>query len=105
MSSLIVRASRTRADLASRKPTLGEDTEISRDEFFEHGLRTATNYDRTYAGTADTLADMLEEDGDLAGAEYWSRIAATAGYIPAGLTLGMLRTKNEISKMQLNGSG
>ena len=46
---------------------LGENTEITREEFFEHGLRTATNYDRTYAGTAKPLADMLEEEFEAGG--------------------------------------
>ena len=41
--------------------------EISREEFFEYGLRTATNYDRTFADTADKLADMLEEEFEAGG--------------------------------------
>lgn len=40
---------------------LGQDTEISRAEFFEHGMRFATGYDTTLAGTAAGLADRLEE--------------------------------------------
>ena len=32
--------------------TLGADTEITRKEFFEHGMRFATGYERTVAGTA-----------------------------------------------------
>ena len=46
---------------------IGGDTEITRDEFFEHGLRTATNYDRTFASTAPKLADMLEEEFEAGG--------------------------------------
>jgi FMN-dependent oxidoreductase (nitrilotriacetate monooxygenase family) len=46
---------------------VGEKGEISRKEFFEFGLRTATNYDRTYAGTAAQLADMLEEEFEAGG--------------------------------------
>jgi alkanesulfonate monooxygenase SsuD/methylene tetrahydromethanopterin reductase-like flavin-dependent oxidoreductase (luciferase family) len=46
---------------------LGGDPEISREEFFEYGLRTATNYDRTFADTADKLADMLEEEFEAGG--------------------------------------
>jgi FMN-dependent oxidoreductase (nitrilotriacetate monooxygenase family) len=46
---------------------VGEKGEISRKDFFEFGLRTATNYDRTYAGTAAQLADMLEEEFEAGG--------------------------------------
>jgi FMN-dependent oxidoreductase (nitrilotriacetate monooxygenase family) len=41
--------------------TLGSETEITRREFFEHGLRFATGYERTLAGTAALVADRLEE--------------------------------------------
>ncbi len=40
---------------------LGDAAEITREEFFEHGLRNATGYDRTVAGTAAQVADQLEE--------------------------------------------
>ncbi len=40
---------------------LGADTEITRDEFFHHGLRNATAWDTTIAGTPAQLADRLEE--------------------------------------------
>jgi FMN-dependent oxidoreductase (nitrilotriacetate monooxygenase family) len=39
----------------------GESTEITREEFFAHGLRAATGYDITFAGTAAELADRMEE--------------------------------------------
>jgi FMN-dependent oxidoreductase (nitrilotriacetate monooxygenase family) len=39
----------------------GESTEISRDEFFHHGLMAATGYDITMAGTAAQVADRFEE--------------------------------------------
>ena len=39
----------------------GEDTEFSREEFFEHGLHAATGYASTRAGTAVQIADYLEE--------------------------------------------
>ena len=39
----------------------GEDTEFSRDEFFEHGLHAATGYASTKSGTAAQIADYLEE--------------------------------------------
>ena len=37
------------------------NTEISREEFFEHGLHAATGYNITFAGTASQLADRMEE--------------------------------------------
>jgi alkanesulfonate monooxygenase SsuD/methylene tetrahydromethanopterin reductase-like flavin-dependent oxidoreductase (luciferase family) len=40
---------------------IGADTEITRDEFFEHGLKSATAYDRTIAGTPAKVADYMEE--------------------------------------------
>jgi FMN-dependent oxidoreductase (nitrilotriacetate monooxygenase family) len=46
---------------------VGDNGEVTRKEFFELGLRTATNYDRTYAGTAAQLADMLEEEFEAGG--------------------------------------
>ena len=39
----------------------GEHTEITREEFFEHGLHAATGYNITFAGTASQLADRMEE--------------------------------------------
>jgi FMN-dependent oxidoreductase (nitrilotriacetate monooxygenase family) len=40
---------------------VGETAEITREEFFEHGIREATQYDHTIAGTAEHVADHLEE--------------------------------------------
>jgi FMN-dependent oxidoreductase (nitrilotriacetate monooxygenase family) len=40
---------------------LGEQTEITREEFFEHGLRDATGYHHTFAGSATQVADRFEE--------------------------------------------
>jgi alkanesulfonate monooxygenase SsuD/methylene tetrahydromethanopterin reductase-like flavin-dependent oxidoreductase (luciferase family) len=39
----------------------GETAEITRDEFFHYGLRAATGYDITMAGTAVQVADRFEE--------------------------------------------
>jgi FMN-dependent oxidoreductase (nitrilotriacetate monooxygenase family) len=39
---------------------LGADAEITRKEFFEHGMRFATGYERTVAGTAAQVADHME---------------------------------------------
>ena len=41
--------------------THGMDAEIGRDEFFHHGVRAATGYSATFAGTAVQVADRLEE--------------------------------------------
>ena len=46
---------------------LGANTTISRTEFFEHGVREATSYDTTIAGTAAQLADRLEEAFEATG--------------------------------------
>lgn len=39
----------------------GEDGEVSREEFYHHGLRAATGYQHTRTGTAAEMADHLEE--------------------------------------------
>ena len=46
---------------------LGMDGTITRAEFFEHGLREATHYDTTIAGSATAMADLLEERFDAIG--------------------------------------
>jgi alkanesulfonate monooxygenase SsuD/methylene tetrahydromethanopterin reductase-like flavin-dependent oxidoreductase (luciferase family) len=40
---------------------LGADVTLSRNEFFEHGMRIAMSYETTLAGTAAQVADRLEE--------------------------------------------
>ena len=54
---------------------IGEDTEITRDEFFEHGMKAATFYDITRTGTAAQLADELEEEFEAAGSRGGFMIA------------------------------
>ena len=46
---------------------IGADTTISRAEFFEHGLRDATGYTTTIAGSPAQLADTLEEAFEATG--------------------------------------
>ena len=46
---------------------LGEDAEITRAEFFEHGLLAATQYENTIAGTPAQIADILEERFEATG--------------------------------------
>jgi FMN-dependent oxidoreductase (nitrilotriacetate monooxygenase family) len=45
----------------------GEAAEMTPDEFFEHGRRNATGYERTIAGNAAELADILEEKFEATG--------------------------------------
>jgi FMN-dependent oxidoreductase (nitrilotriacetate monooxygenase family) len=46
---------------------LGEDAEMTREEFFYHGIREATGYERAIVGTASQLADFLEEEFEATG--------------------------------------
>jgi FMN-dependent oxidoreductase (nitrilotriacetate monooxygenase family) len=46
---------------------VGDDAEMTRDEFFQHGLRVATGYDRAVAGTPTQLADFMEEEFEATG--------------------------------------
>jgi FMN-dependent oxidoreductase (nitrilotriacetate monooxygenase family) len=46
---------------------IGADAELTRKEFFEHGLREAVNYDTTLAGSPTQLADRLEEAFEATG--------------------------------------
>jgi alkanesulfonate monooxygenase SsuD/methylene tetrahydromethanopterin reductase-like flavin-dependent oxidoreductase (luciferase family) len=47
--------------VAQLAQSLGDDGEITLDEFMQHGLRTATSYATTVAGTAAQIADDLDE--------------------------------------------
>jgi len=46
---------------------LGAESEITRDEFFEHGLLEATQYENTIAGTPSQIADHLEDAFEATG--------------------------------------
>jgi FMN-dependent oxidoreductase (nitrilotriacetate monooxygenase family) len=46
---------------------LGEDAELTRKEFFEYGMKVATGYNRTVAGSASEVADFLEEEFEATG--------------------------------------
>lgn len=46
---------------------LGVGAELSRKELFEHGVREATGYDKTVAGSAATMADHLENNFEATG--------------------------------------
>ncbi|HEV8016796.1 MAG TPA: NtaA/DmoA family FMN-dependent monooxygenase [Stellaceae bacterium] len=54
---------------------IGETTEITREEFFEYGLRSATGYDHTIAGTAAQVADHFEEEFETTGSRGGFMIA------------------------------
>ena len=73
------RTLRRSASCSSSRNMVGEKGEITRKDFFEFGLRTATNYDRTYAGTAAQLADMLEEEFEAGGSRGGFMVVASAG--------------------------
>lgn len=45
----------------------GADAEMTRKEFFEHGMRFATGYARTVAGTAAQVSDYMEEAFEATG--------------------------------------
>ncbi|WP_127781718.1 NtaA/DmoA family FMN-dependent monooxygenase [Rhodococcus sp. X156] len=47
---------------------MGADARISRAEFFDEGWRHATGYDQTIAGTAEQVADELQEQHEATGA-------------------------------------
>lgn len=46
---------------------LGEDVELTREEFFQLGLRSSTGYERTFAGDPKQVADYLEAEFDGSG--------------------------------------
>jgi FMN-dependent oxidoreductase (nitrilotriacetate monooxygenase family) len=54
---------------------LGESTEITRRDFFEHGLRDATGYEHTIAGNAEQVADSFEEIFEATGSRGGFMIA------------------------------
>jgi alkanesulfonate monooxygenase SsuD/methylene tetrahydromethanopterin reductase-like flavin-dependent oxidoreductase (luciferase family) len=47
--------------------TFGESAEMTPEAFFEYGRRSATGYERTIAGDARQLADILEEKFEATG--------------------------------------
>jgi alkanesulfonate monooxygenase SsuD/methylene tetrahydromethanopterin reductase-like flavin-dependent oxidoreductase (luciferase family) len=54
---------------------VGEDTELTREEFFEHGMMAATGYDIAIAGTPQTVADILEHEFEASGSRGGFMIA------------------------------
>ena len=46
---------------------LGAESEITREEFFEHGMQAATRYATTVAGSASQMADLLEQRFEATG--------------------------------------
>ncbi len=64
---------------------LGETTEISRETFFEHGIRSATAWDKTIAGSPAQVADILEEAFEATGSRGGFMLGHTVS-VPADLT-------------------
>lgn len=60
---------------------LGRDTEITRDEFLEHGAKSATGYDKTVAGTGAQMADHLEECFEATGSRGGFMLGHTVSLI------------------------
>ncbi len=54
---------------------LGQDIELTREEFFEHGMKAATGYNHTIAGSAEEIADFLEEEFEATGSRGGFMIA------------------------------
>ena len=54
---------------------LGEDAELTREEFFEHAMKAATGYNHTVAGSAAEVADFLEEEFEATGSRGGFMIA------------------------------
>jgi len=63
---------------------IGETTEISRQMFFEYGARSATAFDKTIAGTAPQVADLLEEAFEATGSRGGFMLGHTVS-MPADL--------------------
>jgi alkanesulfonate monooxygenase SsuD/methylene tetrahydromethanopterin reductase-like flavin-dependent oxidoreductase (luciferase family) len=63
---------------------LGENTEISRDTFFDYGVRSATAYDKTVAGSAVQVANILEEAFEATGSRGGFMLGHTVS-VPADL--------------------
>jgi alkanesulfonate monooxygenase SsuD/methylene tetrahydromethanopterin reductase-like flavin-dependent oxidoreductase (luciferase family) len=57
----------------------GEDSEITLDEFFDYGLKAATGYASTRAGTAAQVADLLEEEFEATGSRGGFMIGHSPG--------------------------
>ncbi|MDO9709255.1 NtaA/DmoA family FMN-dependent monooxygenase [Paracraurococcus lichenis] len=62
--------------------TLGPGAELTRAEFLEHGLREATAYDRTLAGSPAQLADRLEEMFEATGSRGGFMLGHTVSMPP-----------------------
>lgn len=60
----------------------GDYTEITREEFFAHGLRAATGYASTVAGTAAQIADQLEERFEATGCRGGFMIGHSQAAVP-----------------------
>ena len=57
----------------------GEHAQISREDFFMHGMRAATGYSIAVAGTASTVADQLEELFEATGSRGGFMLSVSQG--------------------------
>jgi len=57
----------------------GENAEITREDFFTHGLRAATGYSLTIAGTVAQVADQIEEMFEATGSRGGFMISVSQG--------------------------
>ena len=77
-------AQASQAGLVSRLVAeYGEDHRMTRDEFFEDGRRSATGLDHTLTGTAEQLADHLEENFAAVGGRGGYMLSSPLG-MPSG---------------------
>ncbi|MSQ18432.1 MAG: LLM class flavin-dependent oxidoreductase [Betaproteobacteria bacterium] len=67
----------------------GEHAEITREEFFRHGLHAATGYSLTIAGTAAQVADQLEEMFEATGRRGGFMISVSQG-APRAIMLNII---------------
>ncbi|WP_062070825.1 NtaA/DmoA family FMN-dependent monooxygenase [Demequina sediminicola] len=85
----------------------GPDHGISRDEFFERGWRHATHFDHVLCGTAESVADSLEENfeatGSRGGFMFSSPLSMPGGYADiAELLTPELRRRGLLAPQQEN---
>jgi alkanesulfonate monooxygenase SsuD/methylene tetrahydromethanopterin reductase-like flavin-dependent oxidoreductase (luciferase family) len=68
MNEQIIASQASQAGLmATIAAEVGPGVTITRDEFYERGVRKATGYERTIAGTPAELADFMEGEMEVMG--------------------------------------
>ncbi|WP_061961429.1 NtaA/DmoA family FMN-dependent monooxygenase [Demequina flava] len=87
----------------------GADYQMSKDEFFERGWRHATHYDHVVCGTAEAVADTLEENfeatGSRGGFMFSSPLSMPGGYTDiADLLAPELRRRGALAPQYPHGT-